>query len=66
MALPWAMKNKQPIYAVYDPPLRGFPYLAVVLATDGTVTAIPFDTIEEASTFNNQLAKAQHGARIRH
>jgi hypothetical protein len=37
------------------------PYLAVVLAPDGTASATPFDTVEKASALNNQRAKTQHG-----
>lgn len=60
------MKNFQPVFVVYSPPMHGFPYLAVVLATDGTVSAMPFETDEEGSAFNNQLAKTRHGGGIRH
>ena len=52
------MKSPQPWYAVYMPPVKGLPYLAVILATDGTVTARPFDTPDQAAEFNRQLAEA--------
>ncbi len=60
-----AMKNSQPVYVVYNPPMDGIPYLAVVLAPDGTAIATRFDTAEEASAFNNQTAMRLHGDGIR-
>ncbi len=53
------MKNAKPAYVVYNPPLHGFPFLAVILAADGTVTARAFDTAEEAAAFNHQMARSQ-------
>ena len=53
------MKNAKPAYVVYNPPVRGFPFLAVILAADGTVNARAFDTAEEAAAFNHQMARSQ-------
>jgi len=50
---------------VYSPPMRGFPFLAVILASNGTATARPFDTAEEAAAFNRQMAVAGHPGKIR-
>jgi len=41
---------------VYNPPTQGFPFLAVILAADGTVTARAFDT---TAAFNRQMARSQ-------
>jgi len=53
------MKNAKPAYVVYNPPVRGFPFLAVILAADGTVSARAFDTAEEAAAFSHQMAQSQ-------
>ena len=38
--------------AVYDPPFRGFPFIAVVLHTDGSVALTrPFPTAEAAGKY---------------
>lgn len=58
--LSWAMENKRPTYAVYRPPMSGFPFLGVILAVDGTATARPFDTAEDAAAFNSLMAKAEY------
>ena len=62
------MKTFRPIYAVYSPPTLGLPFLSVILAEDGTVTARPFDTGEQAAAFNKRVAEveieAEHGAKI--
>jgi hypothetical protein len=50
------MKNSQPVYVIYNPPISGLPYLAVALAPDETAKATPFDTAEQAAAFNSQLA----------
>ncbi len=62
---PEAMKNPQLSYVVYSPPIDGFPFLAVILASDGTATARPFNTAEEAAAFNRQMAAAGHPGKIR-
>ena len=59
------MKIPQPTYIVYNPPVRGLPFLAVILASDGTVTARPFDTMRDAAEFNMQMAAAEHPGKIR-
>ncbi|UVK49323.1 hypothetical protein BPNPMPFG_008262 (plasmid) [Mesorhizobium sp. AR07] len=56
-----AVKEKQPAYAIYSPPTKGLPFLAVVLAPNGTVTAKQFSTADEASDYNSRLAKSRHG-----
>jgi hypothetical protein len=53
------MKRKNLAYVVYDPPARGLPFLAVILAADGTVIARAFDTAEEAAAFNRQMARSE-------
>ena len=53
------MTNAKPAYVVYNPPVRGFPFLAVILAADGTVSARAFDTAEEAAAFSHQMAQSQ-------
>ncbi|RVA39201.1 MULTISPECIES: hypothetical protein [unclassified Mesorhizobium] len=49
------MKNARPAY-VYAPPLIGLPFLAVLLALDGTTIATPFDTADEAAAHNKVMA----------
>ena len=46
-------------YVVYNPPAQGLPFLAVILVADGTVIARAFDTEEEATAFNRQMARSQ-------
>ncbi|RUX43026.1 hypothetical protein EOA33_30390 [Mesorhizobium sp. M4A.F.Ca.ET.050.02.1.1] len=58
--------KRSTIYAVYHPPARGLPYLAVVIAPDGTATARPFDTEQEAAAFNKQMAAAGHPGKANH
>lgn len=53
------INTKPAAYVVYNPPVHGFPFLAVILAADGTVTARAFDTAEEAAAFNHQMARSQ-------
>jgi hypothetical protein len=53
------MKRKNVAYVVYNPPAKGLPFLAVILAADGTVIARAFDTEEEAAAFNRQMARSQ-------
>ncbi|WP_185970218.1 MULTISPECIES: hypothetical protein [unclassified Mesorhizobium] len=50
--------SKKPAFIVYPPPVNGFPFLAVILKPDGTATARPFNTAEEASLFNKEAATA--------
>jgi hypothetical protein len=59
------MENIQPSYIVYNPPIEGFPFLSVILAPDGTATARPFDTVEEAAVFSARMAVARHPGNIR-
>ncbi|MBI1182514.1 MAG: hypothetical protein GC201_18380 [Alphaproteobacteria bacterium] len=42
------MNEKQPLMAVYGPPEPEYPYLAVTIAADGTVTATCHTSLEEA------------------
>jgi hypothetical protein len=37
-------------------PLIGLPFLAVILALDGTTIATPFDTADEAAAHNKVMA----------
>jgi hypothetical protein len=60
-----AMK-KSVIYAVYPPPVFGLPFLAVTLHKDGTSTARPFDTSEEAGAYNKLMSGAEAPGKIRH
>jgi hypothetical protein len=60
------MKNARPAYVVYTPPLTGLPFLAVILAVDGTTTAKPFNTADEAAAYNRVMAGADHPGAIRH
>ncbi|WP_185975259.1 hypothetical protein [Mesorhizobium sp. WSM4310] len=48
--------SKKPAFIVYRPPANGFPFLAVILKPDGTATARPFNTEEEASLSNKKAA----------
>jgi len=43
-------------FLVYNPPADGFPYLAVMLGFDGNVSAVPYDTLEEAEHHNQVRA----------
>ena len=58
--------KKAPSYVVYPPPIDGLPYLAVILAADGTVTARPFNTLHEAAAYNKQMAAAGHPGKSSH
>ena len=60
------MKKARPAYVVYTPPLPGLPFLAVILAADGTTTAKPFDTAHEAAAYSKLIAGADHPGAIRH
>ena len=41
----------------------GFPFLAVILAVDGTATARPFETAEDAAAFNRLMAEIEHSGK---
>ncbi|TIW25456.1 MAG: hypothetical protein E5V62_13820 [Mesorhizobium sp.] len=58
--------KRSTIYAVYHPPANGLPYLAIVIAPEGTATARPFDTEQEAAAFNKQMAAAGHPGKANH
>ena len=58
MLLQWAMKNVRPAFVVYAPPVVGLPFLAVVIAVNGSVTSVAFDTSEEAAAYNRLIARA--------
>ncbi|GLS36626.1 hypothetical protein GCM10010869_22170 [Mesorhizobium tianshanense] len=57
----WAMKITRPSYS---PAVLALPFLAVVLALDGTATARPFDTAEDAAALNRLMAAAWHLGKI--
>ncbi len=57
--------KKRPTYAVYKPPMFGLPFLAVTLAVDGTATATPFATAQDAAAFNKMMAQAEHPGKIK-
>jgi hypothetical protein len=59
------MRVTRPSYAAYGPPLLGLPLLAVILAANGTVTARPFDTAENAAAFNRLMAYGEPPGKIR-
>lgn len=61
----WGMKINRPSYAVYSPPVVGLPFLAVVLAPEGTTAARPFDTAEDAAAFNRLMAYSEHPGKVR-
>lgn len=46
-------------YVVYSPPLKGLPYLAVILRPDGSVSARQFDTAEDAEKFTREMSMAE-------
>jgi hypothetical protein len=48
------------LVVVYTPPLTGLPFLALILSVDGTTTAMPFDTADEAAAYNKLIAGAYH------
>jgi hypothetical protein len=58
--------KKTASYVVYFPPMDGFPFLAVILAVDGTATARPFETVEDAAAYNRLMAEAQHPGKAGH
>ena len=60
------MKSAAPAYVVYSPPTKEFPFLSVILVPDGTVIARRFDTAEEASAYNSQMAKSLYGGGAKH
>jgi hypothetical protein len=41
---------------VYDPPQDGYPFLAVALLPTGEVSAVAYDTLQEAEAHNAALA----------
>ena len=43
-------------YIVYDPPKAGFPFLAVALSPTGEISAVGYDTAEEAEAHNSAMA----------
>lgn len=43
-------------FVVYDPPQHGLPYLAVMIAPNGEVEAVPYATAAEAENHNVQNA----------
>lgn len=48
--------NKKPAFVIYPPPSKDFPFLAVTLTPDGSASARPFHTEEEASAHNRGMA----------
>ena len=53
-------------YAVYPPPLKGLPFLAVTLSPDGSVIARQFETEDEAVKYNTEMAKQRGFRGTRH
>jgi len=57
--------DTQVTFAVYVPPKAGLPFLAVTISHDGTVSAVPFQTLIAAEAHNNyraqELAKKLQG-----
>jgi hypothetical protein len=43
-------------YIVYDPPQDGYPFLAVALSPTGEVSAVAYDTAQEAEAHNAAMA----------
>lgn len=41
---------------VYDPPRADLPFLAVTIAANGLVSAVPYATSEEADAHNRRVA----------
>jgi len=46
---------KTPTYAVYPPPVTGFPFLAVSFVK-GSITAVAFETAEAAAEYNRRIS----------
>lgn len=44
-------------HVVYDPPLTGLPYLAVVFLPDGTLQAMPFKSAAKADAYAAKMAR---------
>jgi hypothetical protein len=51
------MKKALPISVVYNPPVLGLPYLAVIIMPNGSVSARPFDSHEEAAAHGHHLLR---------
>jgi hypothetical protein len=45
------------IVAVYEPPQPGLPHLGVIIDESGKVSAVGFETAEEADTYAERVAK---------
>jgi hypothetical protein len=43
-------------FAVYNPPKEDLPYLAVIIAPNGAVAAVSYQTAAEAETHNLKIA----------
>lgn len=57
------MKMSGITFVVYNPPQLGLPYLAVMIAPNGEVVAVPFETPAEAENHNiESAAKTTHYA----
>jgi hypothetical protein len=50
-----ATKVKGIWFAVYEPPREGLPYLAVMHLPDGTISAAPCPTREEAEAVTSRI-----------
>ena len=46
------------IIAVYEPPQPGLPHLGVIIDESGKVSAVGFETAEEADAYAEHTAKA--------
>ena len=53
-------------YAIYPPPHKGLPFLAVTLSPDGTVVARQFETEDEAVKYSTEMAKSRGLRGTRH
>ena len=53
-------------HAVYSPPFKGLPFLAVTLLPDGTVIARQFETEDAAVKFNTERAAVREFRGITH
>ncbi|WP_274627578.1 hypothetical protein [Arvimicrobium flavum] len=60
------MNKRMLAYVVYAPPAKGLPFLAVSLAPDGSVVAKAFDTAEEASAYNSEMARSRYAGGVKH
>jgi hypothetical protein len=60
------MENARPAFVVYSPPVKGLPFLAVTLNSNGSATARRFETYEEAVAFNKDMSAASYDGGTKH